>query len=77
MIFVNFGNYIFRRLIPGTIITVTMDSGNFIGPAAFTEYDPTSGIVTLEEQGAISPPTSSIVKLSASKVESINFQELE
>ncbi|WP_062109477.1 hypothetical protein [Bacillus niameyensis] len=73
----NFGDYIFRRLIPGTIVTVTMDSGNFIGPAVFTEYDTTNGIVTLEEQGAISPPTSSIVKFGASKVESISFQEIE
>lgn len=69
----NFADYIFRRLIPGTIITVTMDSGNIIGPAIFTHYNPATSIAVLEEEGTMSPPTNMIINIGSSKVESIMY----
>ncbi|MEH7537330.1 CGEA protein, partial [Bacillus toyonensis] len=38
---------IFKNLQPGEVVTVTGKSGNIIGPAIFTNFNPNTCIVTL------------------------------
>ncbi|WKB35792.1 CGEA protein [Terrilactibacillus sp. S3-3] len=64
---------IFKSLLPGTIVTVTADSGNIIGPAVFTKFDPITGTVTLIETTGVTPSTTSITKIGCAKIESITF----
>ncbi|MCJ7841372.1 hypothetical protein MUB24_10755 [Lederbergia sp. NSJ-179] len=73
----NFADYIFRRLMEGTVVTVTMDSGNVIGPVVFIHYNPVTGIVVFEEQGTISPPTTSIINVDVRKIESVTYEQSE
>ncbi|EOP49008.1 hypothetical protein IKQ_05382 [Bacillus cereus VDM053] len=64
---------IFKDLQPGEVVTVTGKSGNIIGPAIFTNFNPNTCIVTLEEENSITPPTTSITKISCKEIESITF----
>lgn len=61
-------------LLPGQIITVTMDSGDTIGPARFVTFNSATGIVTLIELGAVTPGDEVTVVVVASKIESIRFE---
>lgn len=57
----------------GEVVTVTGKSGNIIGPAVFTNFNPNTCIVTLEEENSVTPPTTSITKISCKEIESITF----
>lgn len=67
------GCYTFSRLIPGTLVTVTMDSGNIFSDVIFVGFDDNSCTVTLKETLMISPLSTTIIKLDCQKVESIAF----
>lgn len=69
----NFAHAIFSGLIPGTIVTITMDSGAIYDSVRFHSYDPLTGIVRFLEQGSISPPTSSFIYVGVRKIESVSF----
>ncbi|KEK23389.1 hypothetical protein [Bacillus gaemokensis] len=65
--------HIFKNLLPGTVVTVTGKSGNIIGPATFTDFDANSCTVTLVEEISVSPPTTSVTKISCKEIESVTF----
>ncbi|EEM40870.1 hypothetical protein bthur0014_31700 [Bacillus thuringiensis IBL 4222] len=52
---------------------MTGKSGNIIGPAIFTNFNPNTCIVTLEEENSVTPPTTSITKISCKEIESVTF----
>ncbi|MDF9450815.1 CGEA protein [Bacillus toyonensis] len=64
---------IFKNLQPGEVVTVTGKSGNIIGPAIFKNFNPNTCIVTLEEENSVTPPTTSITKISCKEIESVTF----
>ncbi|KRG13856.1 hypothetical protein [Lederbergia galactosidilytica] len=70
----NFADYLFRHLLEGTVVTVTMDSGQIIGPVVFVQYTPATQAVMFEEQGTISPPTGTIINVDVNKIESVSYE---
>lgn len=66
-------DFVFRSLLPGTVITVIGDSGNIYGPAVFTRFDPRTGLVTLTETTGISPVSTTTIIIPVRKIESISF----
>lgn len=69
----HFADYLFRNLPIGTVVTLTMDSGNYIGPVTFRGFYPGTRTVVFEEQGTITPPNNTTIYLSVDKIESVSF----
>ncbi|MFX3617793.1 MAG: CGEA protein [Sporolactobacillus sp.] len=66
-------DFLFRSLLPGTVITVIGASGNIYGPAVFTSYNRRTGLVALTETTSISPITTTTIYIPVSNIESVSF----